>query len=529
MPDYVIIGGGSAGCVLAHRLTAKSGVSAALVEAGGKSTGLLHRLPAGFFQLMKTGKANWNEVTTPQPGLAGRQMYVPLGKALGGSGAINAMVWVRGNPGDYDGWATGGADGWSYRDCLPYFKRAETYRGEITGYRGDQGPIKVSPGPPLDAMAPISRAWIDAAIAAGYSYNSDTNGERQEGFGPADGNFADGIRQSAASAYLEPVRKRPNLQVLTDAHVTRILIEKGRATGAEFVRSGRVERILADKEVILAAGAIHSPQILQLSGIADPAMLQQHGIAVQVALPGVGRNLHDHVAISLQQAITQPYSALRMLRPKAMATALLQYLLWKKGPLVTGGLQALAFVKSDPELPYPDIQYHLPMLMYGDHGRDVIPLEGFMAHATACLPKSRGSVQLQSADPLASPLIDPRYLEAEEDIAVLRQSIRIARDIIRRAPFDSCRGAEYAPGADVVSDADLDAYIRANAMSVYHLAGTCRMGNDDQAVVTPDLKVRGMQKLRVIDASIMPRLVTGNTNSAVIMIAEKASEMILAE
>ena len=528
MTDYIIGGGGSAGCVLANRLSADPAITVTLLEAGPESNSVFYRMPAGFFRLMQTGKGNWNYETTPQPGLNGRTMYVPRGKVLGGSSSINGLVHIRGNAGDFDRWAQMGNTGWSYADCLPYFRRSENYAGGASEYHGAEGPMKVSEGPALEAMSPAAKAMVEAAIEAGHRYNPDQNGAFQDGFGPASGNFGDGIRQSTYACYVRPALDRPNLTVLTGAQASRIVITGNRATGVEYVKGGRKHTLTADREVILAGGAIHSPQILQLSGIGDPVLLAQHGIRIVAPLPAVGANLKDHLAVTVQETITQPWGALAYVQPLAAAKALLQYLFFKSGPTLSNGLEAMGFVKSRPDLEHPDIQYHLPLLMYSDHGRQIVQREGVMFHSTDCQPESTGSVRIRSASIADAPLIDPNYLTSEEDMRALRSAIRIARDVLAQPALAGLRGEELAPGPACTSDADLDAYIRATAISVYHHVGTCRMGPDaSNSVVSPDLKVHGLDGLRVVDASIMPDIITGNTNAATIMIAEKASDLIL--
>lgn len=526
MPDYVIIGGGTAGCVLANRLSADPAVTVTLIEAGPESNNVFYRMPAGFFRLMQSGAGNWNYETTPQPGLGGRTMYVPRGKVLGGSSSINGLVHIRGNPGDFDRWAQLGNPGWSHTDCLPWFRRTESHENGASEFHGGSGPVRVSAGPALKAMSPVAKALVEAAIEAGHPYNPDQNGATQDGFGPASGTFGEGLRQSAYHCYLRPVAARPNLTIVTRAQVTRIIVEGSRATAVELRRGRSVRRLNADREVILSAGAIHSPQILQLSGIGDPALLRSHGIEVTHALPAVGENLKDHLAVTVQETITQPWSALAYVQPLAAAKALLQYALFKTGPTLTNGLEAMGFVKSRPDLAFPDIQYHLPLLMYADHGRQIVQREGFMFHATACHPESRGSVRIRSANIADAPAIDPNYLSTEEDMRVLREGIRIARDVIGQSALAGLRGEELAPGKACRSDTELDEYIRRTAVSVYHHVGTCRMGTGEDSVVDPMLRVHGIDGLRVVDASIMPDIITGNTNAATLMIAEKASAMI---
>lgn len=527
MTDYIIIGAGSAGCALANRLSANPDINVVLLEAGPESNHLLYRMPAGFFPIMKNGQGNWNYETVPQPGLNGRAMYVPRGKVVGGSSMINGLVHVRGNPGDFDHWAEQGNKGWSYSDCLPYFRRMETFDGGASDFHGTTGPMKISAGPALEMMTPIARACVEAGMQAGYPYNTDYNGASQLGFCPASSIVGDAVRQSAYECYLKPIRARPNLTLVSRAQVTRILFSGNRASGVEYVRKGRLHTVTASTEVILSAGAIHSPQVLQLSGIGDARLLGKYGVQVHHDLVGVGENLHDHLAVTVQQEITKPYSALAYVQPFKAATSLLQYALFKTGSAITNGLEAMAFVKSRADLEYPDIQYHLPLLMYEDHGRQVIQAEGFMFHITACQPQSRGSVRIRSANPTDAPEIDPHYLQTSEDVRVLREGIRIARNVIAQATFDDLRGSERKPGKACTSDEQLDEYIRTTAISVYHHVGTCRMGNDASSVVDEQLRVHGVQGLRVVDASVMPRITTGNTNAATIMIAEKAADMIV--
>lgn len=526
MVDYVIVGAGSAGCVLANRLSADPAVQVVLIEAGGSNANLLYRMPAGFFPLMKAGKGNWNFETVPQPGLGGRTMYFPRGKVLGGSSSINGLVVSRGNPGDYDHWAQLGNAGWSWADCLPYFRKIETYPDGNAAWHGHDGPVAVT-RVPLETMHPVSRAWIEAGVQAGHPFNPDPNSPDPYGMAQMQGNWRNGVRQSSAAAYLQPALSRPNLKVITQATVTRVIVEQGRAWAVEFVRKGALERIDAQGEILLAGGVVNSPQVLMLSGIGDPEDLQRHGIPVRHAAPGVGRNLKDHLAIALKQQLARPVSLLSSLKPLAMAKAFAQFMLFKSGPIMTSGLDSWAHLKTRPEVEYPDLQVYCVNLMYNDHGRDVIPLEGFMATLTGLRPRSVGRVSLASADPLAAPRIDPNYLSDADDLRTLRDGLRLCREIVAQPAFDGLRAEEYAPGRAAQSDDELDAYIRRNAMTLYHPVGTCRMGTDDLAVVDPTLRVRGVDGLRVVDASIMPDIVSGNTNFPTMMIAEKAAAMIL--
>ena len=526
MSDFVIVGGGTAGCILAARLTQDPSVSVTMIEAGGSDRHFLYRMPAGYLGLMKTGMGNWRYETVSQAGLGGRSMYAPRGKVLGGSSSINGLTYVRGNAGDYDQWAQMGLRGWSYHEVLPYFRKLESFAGPASEWRGRDGPIGVRANVCISAMSPVGTAWIEAARQLGYAVNPDVNGARQDGFGSADAMIADGRRQSAATAYLHPARARPNLTVVTGALVGRIDLGADRAVGVTYSRGGYEHHVTADREVILCGGAINSPQLLQLSGIGPAGLLRRHGIAVRRDLPGVGENLQDHAGVMLMQELTEPLSALAHTRPWQSAKALLQYLLFGTGPTTSNGSEVQAFVKSRPDVAYPDIQYHFPMLLFEDHGRRIIQREGFAAYVNASRPRSRGRVAIASPRPDTPPLIDPAYFAEPEDLRVTREGLRIARRLVGQSSFGAFRGAEFAPGASVVSDADLDDYIRRTAMSTYHFVGTCRMGDDDLAVVDDRLRLHDLDGLRVVDASVMPNIVSGNTNAATMMIAEKAADLI---
>jgi len=525
-PDYIIVGAGSAGCVLANRLSADPAVNVVLLEAGGKDSNLLYRMPAGFFPLMKSGKGNWNYESIAQTGLGGRTMYFPRGKVLGGSSSINGLVVSRGNAGDYDHWADLGNENWSYADCLPYFKKVERMPGGNPAQRGLDGPVGVTVTP-MDSMNPSSRAWIDGGVQAGHPFNKDMNGGDPHGMAQMQGNYADGLRQSASACYLKPVLSRPNLNVITDALVKRVVVSDGRATAVEYVHRGRTQRLAARREILLCGGAINSPQVLQLSGIGDPADLTPHGIELKLPLLGVGKNLKDHIAIAVKQRSTKPYSLLADLKPMAMISALSKYLLFRSGPTSVGALEAWGHLKTSPDLAYPDLQIYSVPIMYNDHGRDIIQEEGFMAVMNGCRPRSAGTVKIQSADASVAPAIDPQYFTDPDDLRVLRDAIRLTRKIIAQPAYDDFRGIEYGPGSHCDDDQGLDQYIRQHANSLYHPVGTCKMGSDDMAVVDAQLRVHGVQGLRVVDASIMPEIISGNTNFPTMMIAEKAADMII--
>lgn len=522
--DYVIIGGGSAGCVLANRLSADAGIKVALLEAGPRDRNFLIHMPAGYPALMKTGLVDWGYYTEPQAGLNGRRLFWPRGKVLGGSSSVNAMIYIRGVPSDYGLWAQLGNRGWSWNEVLPYFKKAESYLPAADEHHGSDGPLKVSrPG----VAGPLNVAWVEAGQEAGYPYTPDFNGSSQEGFGPVDCTMANGRRASAASSYLTPVLDRPNLTVIARAQATRILIEKGRAIGAEYARKKQRQEIHAKREVIVCGGSINSPQLLLLSGIGPAGEISGHGIKPVHDLPGVGKNLQDHLHGAIKHYCTKPVSLYSVFKPTALPRHILHYLLTHKGPAATMGLESLAFLKSHPEAIAPDLEYHFAPALYADHGRQIIYRHGFMAYYNMQRPEARGEITLKSAEPLAHPAIQPNYLQSEADLRTLREGFKIAREVFRQKAFDPYRGDEFMPGPKVRTGTEIDEYHRAAGETIYHPVGTCKMGQDEMAVVDETLRVRGLDGLRVVDASIMPRLISGNTNAPTIMIAEKAADLIL--
>jgi choline dehydrogenase len=435
------------------------------------------------------------------------------------------MVYIRGHARDYDHWRQLGLDGWSYADVLPYFKKSETNEAGGNDFRGGSGPLHVS-----NAMksSPMFQVAIEAGRQAGFKVTDDFNGEQQEGFGFYQLTIRDGKRCSAAAAYLAPVRNRPNLQVITGAMIRRVLFEGKRATGIEYEREGQRIQVAATREVLLACGAIGTPQLLLLSGVGDRDYLQRFGIPVHAHLPGVGQNLQDHLDVNIQYRCTQPVTAYAQVsNPFKTVGVGLQYMLFGTGPGRSQGLEAGAFVKSRPELEVPDLQMHLFNAPFSDHGRKKLKMHAFGLHMCALRPESRGFVALKSSDPNDQPLIQPNSLSAEADLATLREAVRIARRVVAQPAFDAYRGEELNPGAEVRSDDEIDDFIRRTAITIYHPVGTARMGNDPAAVVDAHLKVRGIEGLRVVDASVMPTLIGGNTNAPVMMIAEKASDLIL--
>jgi choline dehydrogenase len=524
--DFVIAGAGSAGCVLANRLSENPANRVLLLEAGPEDKSPLIHMPAGVASLITTRNAhNWGFETEGSPRLRNRRDFWPRGKGLGGSSSINGMVYIRGHALDYDHWRQLGLDGWSYADVLPYFKKSETNEAGGNDFRGGSGPLHVS-----NAMksSPMFQVAIEAGRQAGFKVTDDFNGEQQEGFGFYQLTIRDGKRCSAAAAYLAPVRNRPNLQVITGAMIRRVLFEGKRATGIEYERDGQRVQVAATREVLLACGAIGTPQLLLLSGVGDRDYLQRFGIPVHTHLPGVGQNLQDHLDVNIQYRCTQPVTAYAQVsNPFKTVGVGLQYMLFGTGPGRSQGLEAGAFVKSRPELEVPDLQMHLFNAPFSDHGRKKLKMHAFGLHMCALRPESRGFVALKSSDPNDQPLIQPNSLSAEADLATLREAVRIARRVVAQPAFDAYRGEELNPGAEVRSDDEIDDFIRRTAITIYHPVGTARMGNDPAAVVDAHLKVRGIEGLRVVDASVMPTLIGGNTNAPVMMIAEKASDLIL--
>lgn len=526
-PDYLIIGGGSAGCVLAARLSEDPAVRVTLLEAGPVDSSILIHCPAGLALLAQNGQANWGFATVPQPGLNGRRGYQPRGKVLGGSSSVNAMVYIRGQQADYDGWAAEGNAGWSWNDVLPYFKRSEHNERGADEFHGTGGPLNV-----MDLRSPnrYGPVFVEAAKQAGYPENTDFNAASQEGVGMYQVTHKNGERYSAAKAYLVPSLARPNLQVITGAHTTRILMEGRRAVGVEFSQGGEVKQLKAAREVLLCAGALQSPQVLMLSGIGPAAHLQEHGIAVVHDLPGVGQHLHDHVDVV--QVVNAP--ALKELFGLSLAgawriiKAVFEWRGKRSGMLTTNFAEAGGFVKSHDEEAAPDLQFHFVVGKLIDHGRKTVFGHGYSCHVCLLNPKSRGSLKLASADPLAPPLIDPNFLADPDDMDRMVRGFKIMRRILAQPALAGLRGQELPASAGAQTDAEIEQFIRNYGDTIYHPVGTCRMGNGTMDVVDAQLRVHGIDGLRVVDASIMPRVVSGNTNAPVIMIAEKAADMIKA-
>ncbi|GAB2598148.1 FAD-dependent oxidoreductase [Ramlibacter solisilvae] len=523
--DYVIVGGGSAGCVLAARLSEDPGVQVALVEAGPPDRSVLIHCPAGLALLAKNGQANWAFETVPQPGLGGRRGYQPRGKVLGGSSSINAMIYARGHHSDYDEWAAQGNEGWSWREVLPYFKRAEHNERGADEWHGTGGPLNV-----MDLRSPsrFAQVFVDAGAQAGLPVNRDFNGAEQEGVGLYQVTHKNGERFSAAKAYVTPNLGRPNLKVITEAHTTRVRLEGRRATGIEYLQAGARHQLRAAREVILSAGALMSPQLLMLSGIGPAAQLQQHGIAVAHDLPGVGANLHDHVDVVL--VVDAPHlKDLFGLSLSGLVRTVRGIFEWRErrsGMLTSNFAEAGGFVKSAPGEAIPDLQLHFVVAKLADHGRKTMLGHGYSCHVCLLRPLSRGSVRLTSADPMAPPLIDPNFLGDADDLQRLVRGFKLMRRVLAQPALAGLGGRELSTSASAQSDAEIVQFIRSHADTVYHPVGSCRMGAGPMDVVDARLRVRGIAGLRVVDASIMPRIVSGNTNAPTIMIGEKAADMI---
>ncbi len=534
--DYIIIGAGSAGCVLANRLSADPGNRVLLLEAGGRDRNPLFRLPMLMGKLFQSGVYNWHYHTEPEPHLNGRSLYWPRGKVLGGSSTINGMIYVRGNRHDYDRWSQMGLPGWSYDDVLPAFRRSEGHIQRNGDFHGSEGELTVCRA---RGSNPLHEIFINAGVEAGHPANDDFNGEGQEGFGRFDFTIKDGKRWSTSRAFLQPVLDRKNLTVETGALTKRIVVENERAVGVEYLQDGETKTAHADREIVVSAGTVNSPQVLLLSGIGPADEVAAHGITPVHDLPGVGKNLQDHVDCVMSWECAKPVTLYSDLRADKLAWSMVEGMMFGRGIVTTFPYEGGAFLKSDDRLEAPDIQLHfMPALEKTANLHFPNPFKrkdatesdhGFTMRVGPVNPESRGEITLRSANPSDAPRIQANYLQSDFDLRTMIAGIRMTREVIAQKSFDPYRGKELAPGPEAASDADLEAWLRETAMTTFHPVGTCKMGTDPNAVVDARLKVRGIEGLRVADASIMPIISSGNTNAPAIMIGEKAAEFMTME
>ena len=523
--DYVIVGSGSAGSALAARLSEDGRYTVLVLEYGGSDVGPFIQMPAALAWPMSMKRYNWGYLSEPEPNLNNRRITAPRGKVIGGSSSINGMVYVRGSAEDFDTWDELGATGWSYADVLPYFKRQENSSGGQPGWRGTDGPLHVQRGP---AKNPLVRAFVEAGREAGFETTEDYNGEKQEGFGLMEQTIHEGRRWSAASAYLKPALKRPNVDLLR-CFARRVVFEGKRAVGVEVDRGGKIEVVRANREVIVSASSFNSPKLLMLSGIGPATHLKEMGIEVVADRPGVGANLMDHMEFYFQQVAVKPVSLYSWLPWFWQGVAGAQWLFTRSGLGTSNQFESCAFVRSAPGVKQPDIQFHFLPVAISYDGKAAAKSHGFQVHVGYNHSKSRGAVTLRSPDPMADPVIKFNYMSHEEDWVKFRHCVRLTREIFSQRAFDPYRGPEIQPGEGVQTDDQIDAFLREHLESAYHPCGTCKMGseNDPMAVVDPDTKVIGVEGLRVADSSIFPRLTYGNLNGPSIMTGEKAADHIL--
>lgn len=523
--DYIIVGAGSAGCVLANRLTEDGKHTVLLLETGGSDRSLFIQMPTALSIPMNTKKYAWQFYSEPEPYLNERRMHCPRGKVLGGSSSINGMVYVRGHARDFDEWQASGAEGWGYSHVLPYFKRSESWMHGEDDFRGGSGPLAVNNGNGM--KNPLYRAFIEAGKQAGYMETEDYNAFQQEGFGAMHMTVKGGVRWSASNAYLRPAMKRPNLTVVTKALVRRVLLDGTKATGIEFERGGKRQSALAGAEVILSAGAIGSPHLLQLSGIGNPDTLREAGIDVSHPLNGVGENLQDHLEFYFQVQCKQPITLNGALNWFSKGLIGARWLLRRDGLGATNHFESCGFIRSKPGIEWPDLQYHfLPAAIRYD-GKAAFGGHGFQVHIGHNKPKSRGFIRAVNNDPQNSPRIQFNYLRELSDIEAFRSCVRLTRDVLRQEAFDPYRGPEIQPGEDVQTDDEIDQFVRGAVESAYHPSCACKMGTDDMSVVDPQARVHGLTGLRVVDSSIFPTIPNGNLNAPTIMVAERVADMIL--
>lgn len=525
--DFIVVGAGSAGCVLANRLSANPNHKVILLEAGGKDTNPWIHIPVGYFKTIHNPKVDWCYKTEPDPGLNGRSIEWPRGKVLGGSSSLNGLLYVRGQPQDYDRWRQMGNTGWGWDDVLPLFKRAENNERGADDYHGNQGPLSVSN---MRIQRPITDAWVAAAQAAGYKFNPDYNGADQEGVGFFQLTAKNGRRCSSAVAYINPVKSRENLQIITHAQVEKVVIEGKRATAVTYTdRSGKLQTVKARKEIVLSGGAINSPQIMMLSGLGEVANLADNGIEVVQDMPGVGKNLQDHLQARLVYKCNEPTLNDEVSSLLGQAKIGLKYLMFRAGPMTMAASLATGFMKTREDVETPDIQFHVQPLSAENPGKGADKFSAFTMSVCQLRPESKGEIRLQGNDPRTYPKIIPNYLSTETDCQTVVAGVNIARRIARHAPLTSKISEEFRPDPDLDMedyDATLD-WARSNTASIYHPTGTCKMGQGKDAVVDEKLKVHGIDALRIADCSIMPEIVSGNTNAPAIMIGEKASDLIL--
>ena len=524
--DYIIVGAGSAGCVLANRLSEDAPAHVLLLEAGGSDRSIFIQMPTALSIPMNMPRYNWGFESQPEPYLDHRRMDCPRGKALGGSSSINGMVYVRGHACDFDQWEQAGADGWNYRNCLPYFRRAETWKGGADAYRGDDGPLATCNGNEMEN--PLYKAFIAAGQQAGYGVTDDYNGFRQEGFGPMHMTVRDGVRWSSANAYLRSAQSRPNLATVTDALTHKIFLRDGKAIGVRYSVGARVVDAFACTEVIIAAGSVGSPMLLQRSGIGPERVLKRAGVPIVSALEGVGENLQDHLEVYLQYRCKQDITLNGELSALSKLKIGARWLLFKDGLGATNHFESCAFIRSDAGIKWPDIQYHfLPAAIRYD-GRSAFSGHGFQVHVGPNKPKSRGRIWIRSGDPMSKPGVLFNYMQRSEDVECFRKCVSLTREIMAQQALDEFRGDEIHPGGRLQTGAEIDDWIRANAESAYHPSCSCKMGADDDpmAVVDAECRVRGVEQLRIVDSSIFPSITNGNLNGPTIMLAERAADMI---